>query len=203
MIEYIFSILDEPTFMVRGVQELVTDMTDGLPIAVDLDGTTILTDMSWVTLKRVVLLRPWLIPGCLWLELTGKRAKWKRWLGSRLKFEPSELKYHEEFLGWLKGQHAEGRTLILCTASEKTVAKKIADHLGIFSDVMASEGVVNLAGGNKCSALVERFGEMGFAYCGNSRDDLKVWSSAGEVIVVNPSRGVLSGLGEREYTLFK
>ena len=68
---------------------------------------------------------------------------------------------------------------------------------------MCSDGLVNLAGEKKRAALVARFGEQGFGYCGNSRDDLKVWSSAAEVIVVNPSRGVISGLGEREYTLFE
>ena len=203
MVGDVFSILDEPTFMVRGAQELMTDMRDALPIAVDLDGTTILTDMSWVTLKRVVLLRPWLIPGCLWLEVTGRRAMWKRTLGSRLKFDPAKLTYHQDFLGWLHQQHADGRDLILCTASDKLVAQKIADHIGLFSDVMASEGELNLAAENKRLALVERFGEQGFGYCGNSRDDLKVWPSAAEVIVVNPSRGVLKGLDGREFTLFK
>ncbi len=65
--------------------------TTDLPLAVDLDGTLILTDMSRVTIRRVVLPRPWLIPGLIWWELTGKRAKWKRSLGKRLKFEPAEL----------------------------------------------------------------------------------------------------------------
>lgn len=189
--------------MVRGAQEMMSQMSNDLPMAVDLDGTTILTDMSWVTMKRVVLWRPWLLPGCVWLEITGRRAKWKRWLGKRLRFEPRELKYHPEFLEWLNNQHAAGRNLILCTASDSIVAEKIAAHLGIFSDVMGSDGLVNLAGEKKRAALVARFGEQGFGYCGNSRNDLKVWRSAAEVVVVNPSRGVLSGLGEREYTLFE
>ncbi len=189
--------------MVRSLLVMVSQMTGDVPIAVDLDGTTILTDMSWVTLKRVVFLRPWLIPGCLWLELTGRRAMWKRTLGKRLKFEPSKLRYHTEFLDWLNQKHSAGRTLILCTASEKIVAQQIADHLGIFSDVMASEGKINLAAERKREALVDRFGEKGFAYCGNSRDDLKVWPSASEIIVVNPSNGVLKGLGDCEYTLFE
>ena len=34
----------------------------GLPLAVDMDGTLILTDMSWVSIKRVLLRRPWIIP---------------------------------------------------------------------------------------------------------------------------------------------
>lgn len=178
-------------------------MGDSLPLAVDLDGTVILSDMSQITIKRVLLKKPWLIIGCLWLEITWRRAKWKRVLGKKLKFEPSELTYHTEFVNWLKKEKEEGRELVLCTASEKEVAVKISDYLGIFDDVMGSEGEINLAGNNKRKALVERYGEGGFGYCGNSKSDLAVWPSAGEVIVVNPSRGVIKGIKGREYTLFE
>ncbi|HIG03822.1 MAG TPA: hypothetical protein EYQ53_05525 [Candidatus Poseidoniales archaeon] len=178
-------------------------MGDALPLAVDLDGTVILTDMSEITIKRVLLRKPWLIVGCLWLEITGKRAKWKRILGTKLIFDPSQLVYHEKFMEWLKQEKKAGRELVLCTASEKAVAEKIANHLDIFDDVMGSEGVINLAGENKRKALVERYGEQGFGYCGNSKSDLAVWPSAGEVVVVNPSRGVIKGLSGRKHTLFE
>ena len=65
-----------------------------LPLAVDMDGTLILTDMSWVSIKRVLLRRPWIIPGMIAKELTGRRAQWKRDLAERLVFDPSELEYH-------------------------------------------------------------------------------------------------------------
>ena len=55
-----------------------------LPLAVDMDGTLILTDMSWVSIKRVLLRRPWIIPGMLVKELSGRRAQWKRDLAERL-----------------------------------------------------------------------------------------------------------------------
>lgn len=167
------------------------EMSD-LPLAVDLDGTIILTDMSAVTIKRVLLRRPWLIPWVLLKEITGKRPQWKFKLAQQLNFEPSELTYHEEFMTWLREQHANGRTLILCTASTRAVADKIADHLGLFEDVMATDLGANLAGGNKAAALVERFGEKGFGYAGNSKSDLAVWPHAGEVIVVNAPPSVRS-----------
>ena len=58
-----------------------------LPLAVDMDGTLILTDMSWVSIKRVLLRRPWIIPGMIAKELTGRRAQWKRDLAERLVFD--------------------------------------------------------------------------------------------------------------------
>ena len=63
------------------------------PLAVDLDGTLILTDMSWVSIRKVILPKPWRILGFLWLELTGRRAVWKQNLGKLLTFDPAHLEY--------------------------------------------------------------------------------------------------------------
>ena len=43
------------------------------------------------------------------LELTGKRAKWKKKLARQLKFDPDELQFHEAFVDWLTGESARGR----------------------------------------------------------------------------------------------
>ena len=110
------------------------------PLAVDLDGTLILTDMSWVSIRRVILPRPWRILGFLWLELTGRRAVWKQNLGKLLTFDPADLVYHASFMDWLTGEYARGRKLYLVTASDRLIAESIAAHVGIFNDVMASDG---------------------------------------------------------------
>ncbi len=178
-------------------------MDSGLPIAVDMDGTLILTDMSWVSIKRVVLRRPWVIPGMLAKEFSGRRAQWKRDLAERLVFDPGELSYHEEFLDWLVGEHAKGRLLVLATASDRVIAEQVAGHVGIFSDVLASDSDFNLRGEKKAEALVSRFGSRGFAYAGNSRHDLPVWEHSGEVIVVNPDRGLLDKVGDSADIIFE
>ena len=111
----------------------------GIPLAVDMDGTLILTDMSWVSFSKVIARRPWILPGMLLKELIGQRAKWKRDLAERLVFDPSKLDYHRKFLDWLTGEHAKGRHIVLATASDRIVAEQVAGHVGLFSDVMASD----------------------------------------------------------------
>ena len=69
-----------------------------MPLAVDLDGTLILTDMSALSAKRIFWRSPWMILGVLLDELAGRRAKWKQDLARRLVFDPAELAYHEAFL---------------------------------------------------------------------------------------------------------
>ena len=58
------------------------EITD-IPLAVDMDGTLILTDMSYISIKRVLLRKPWMIFGVLTKEVTNKRAQWKRDLAKK------------------------------------------------------------------------------------------------------------------------
>ena len=181
--------------------------TQDIPLAVDMDGTLILTDMSWVSIRKVILRKPWLFLNLIRNEISGRRAKWKRVLASNLRFDPGKLRYHSEFLYWLTGEHAKGREIILATASDRIVAEQIAGYVGLFSDVMASDGDFNLRGNKKAEALVSRFGENGFGYAGNSIHDMDVWKVSAEIIVVNPDRGLLKKIENTDfisdYNLFR
>jgi len=156
------------------------------PLVVDLDGTLIRTDMLHESALRILRDHPFAtlrIP--YWLS-QGKAAL-KRKLANHTHFDPTSLPYNHDLLDWLKQQRAEGRTLVLCTASDQAIATAIADHLGVFDDVMASDGTCNLAGKHKAEALEQRFGPAGFDYAGNSNADLAVWQRARQAIVVNAS----------------
>lgn len=159
------------------------------PLIVDLDGTLIHTDMLHESALRASRERPFdvlRIP--LWLA-QGK-AVLKRKLVAGTTPDASSLPYNEELVAWLKEERARGRHIVLCTASDRALADAVADHLGVFDDVMASDGIVNLAGHNKAAALEERYGHGGFDYVGNSSADLKVWRRARKAIVVNGAKGL-------------
>ncbi|WP_166224534.1 UbiA family prenyltransferase [Pseudomonas atagonensis] len=157
-----------------------------VPLCIDLDGTLIHSDMlheSVLGLVKAAPLSLFRLP--FWLA-KGK-AEMKKQIAERTEFDPSSLPYNLDFVAWLREQHASGRRLILCTASDRSIANPIAQHLGFFDEVLASDGLVNLAGSNKAKALIARFGEQGFDYAGNSAADLKVWEHARRAIVVNAS----------------
>lgn len=154
------------------------------PLVVDLDGTLIRTDLLHESCLRVLRDRPLdLLRIPFWLA-QGK-AVLKRRLAERTSLDPALLPYHCELLDWLKQQRSLGRRLVLCTASDRSAAITIADHLGIFDEVMASDGVNNLSGAHKATALEQRFGPAGYDYAGNAQADLVVWEHARRAIVVN------------------
>ncbi len=161
-----------------------------VPLVVDLDGTLIKTDLLWEHLARLLRRNPfWLLPVLIWW-MRG-RAFLKKQLGRRVKIDPAILPYHGKFLAFLRGQKSAGRKLILATASDLQMALPVANHAGLFDEVLASDGKTNLRSENKFKALVEKFGERGFDYAGNSSADFAVWRGAREAIVVNASQAVL------------
>lgn len=147
------------------------------PLVVDVDGTLLRTDLlvesalGAVRRSPLVLLQ---VPG--WLA--AGRARLKRELAARGGLEPEALPYNEAVLERLQRERARGRRLYLASAADREAVAAIADHLGLFEGVFASDGAINLKGETKAAALVEAFGEGGFDYLGDDRADLPVWRRA-------------------------
>jgi 4-hydroxybenzoate polyprenyltransferase len=85
--------------------------------------------------------------------------------------------------------------LVLCTAAHHSYANAVAQHTGIFGEVLASDESRNLKGVEKATALVGRYGRGGFDYAGNDKSDLHVFAEAREAWVVDPSRALGKRLG--------
>ena len=173
-----------------------TSREDQIPLCVDLDGTLIKTDLLWESLARLLRRNPFQLLSVLFWWTRG-RAFLKRQLVRRVTIDPAALPYHEPFLAFLREQKAAGRKLVLVTASDRDMALPVAHYVGLFDEVLGSDGKTNLRGANKLKVLAEKFGERGFDYAGNSSADLAVWRGAREAIVVNASAAVLKRAAER------
>ncbi|HRY15722.1 MAG: UbiA family prenyltransferase [Candidatus Competibacteraceae bacterium] len=155
-----------------------------VPLCIDLDGTLLNSDLllesALAQLKQAplsVLYWPrWLMPG---------KANLKAHIAQRVELDIDTLPYNAELLAFLHEQKAAGRTLILVTASHRKFAEPIAARLGLFDEVLATDGERNLAGAHKAGILVERYGERGFDYAGNAPVDLAIWKHARHALVVN------------------
>ena len=163
---------------------------NSIPLVVDLDGTLIKTDLLWESIARLLRRNPFALLAILFWWTRG-RAFLKKKLAARVAIAPPTLPYNEPFQKFLREQKAAGRKIILATASDLQMAKPVADYTGLFDEVLGSDGKTNLRSGNKLKKLVEKFGERGFDYAGNSTADLAVWRGAREAIVVNTGPAVV------------
>ncbi|MDQ6831744.1 MAG: UbiA family prenyltransferase [Gemmatimonadota bacterium] len=155
------------------------------PLIVDMDGTLIDTDSLYegvMQLWKIEPRLPLLIP--LWL-LRGKAAL-KREIANRVTLDAAFLPYNQRLLSQLR-QRKGTCALVLCSAADHRFAGAVAAHIGLFDEVVATRGDVNLTSGAKARALVERYGAGGFDYAGNDVADLRVFADARHAHLVNPT----------------
>jgi hypothetical protein len=122
------------------------------------------------------------------LWLLRSKAYLKQQIARRVSLDVSALPYRQDLVDDLKRQRAQGRRIVLATGSDIQIASQVADHLKLFDAVFASDGVTNLSGVSKRERLVSEFGEKGFDYAGDQRNDRPVWASARKAIVVQDPR---------------
>ena len=142
-------------------------------VCVDLDGTVIKSDMAFESLCRLLRQNPFsllLVP--FWL-LFG-RARCKREIARRIEFDPKLLPYNDDFVNYLKSELGD-KTLVLATGSDISLAQKISDHMDLFDEILASDGLTNLTGRKKLKALRARYGDKKFGYIGNHPKDMHVF----------------------------
>lgn len=166
-------------------------INDRLPLYVDVDGTLIYTDLLYESVP--LLIKRNLLYGFMCLVwLIGGRSRLKAEIAARVNLDPALLTYNDEFLTYLRQEHLAGRRLVLASASNQKPVRQIADHLGLFDSVIASDAMVNLKAGAKLQVILAHCKGSGFAYAGNSAADLPIWERANEIIVVNASPSVLA-----------
>lgn len=158
-------------------------------VYVDLDDTLLRSDMLFESIAVMIRQAPLsllLLP--FWL-LKG-RAYLKARIMERHVPHIAVLPYRKEVLDYLREQKAGGRRLIMATASNEMPARKLAEHLGIFDEVLASSAHENLKGVHKAKRILEHASGSAFTYVGDSKADLQIWRHAGTGVLVGASRSV-------------
>lgn len=162
-----------------------------VPLVLDLDGTLIHTDTFHEMMACLLHQKPWALL-CLPFWFLKGRAYAKAQLVERTDLNLETLPYNAHLLSFAQKEAGEGRPIILATGTDQRLAQKISDHLGIFQDVIGSNGKVNMTGPRKGQALLDRFGVQGFDYAGDSPIDEFVWQLSRKALVVCPKWGVLN-----------
>lgn len=172
---------------------------DTCPLYVDMDGTLTPSDTLHESAMLFVRRNPLnLLRMLAWLPL-GK-AGFKQRLASAVRPDPARLPFHEPFVQFLRDEQARGRPLVLASAADARIVQEVAAHLGVFDDTLGTNEQpdgVNLSRAHKRAAIeahAQAHGHSGWAYAGNSRDDLDVWAGSAQAVAVNASPGVVASL---------
>lgn len=166
------------------------------PLCVDLDGTLVKSDTlvdSLLALVRTHPARAFMLP----VQLLRGKAAFKAFVTESVSLDVAHLPYNLKVLEFLCEQHSQGRDLYLATGANLTLARRVANHLGIFRDVLGSDGATNLTGERKLGSLRTRLGQADFDYIGNATPDLPLLAHAKEPMLANPSFALRIGLRSR------
>src|SRR5262249_9741050 len=118
------------------------------------------------------------------------RAAFKRKLAKNANLRVDLLPYDPRVLSWLKSQKGESRRIVLATGADEEIATRVAEFIGVFDGVYASDGRINLTGRRKLARLEQMFPD-GFDYAGDSVVDIPIWARAQHAVLVNPSASTL------------
>src|ERR1700726_4940894 len=108
-----------------------------VPLCVDLDKTLVTTNTLIETIVGAWRQRPVLIFLIPFWAIRGQAYLWTM-LVERFQPDASFLPYSEPVLGLLRSELASGRKVIMATGAHERLARNVASHLGIFSEIFAT-----------------------------------------------------------------
>ena len=154
-----------------------------VPLCVDLDGTFLRGDSLWDGVLRLIRNNPARLLQIPWW-LTSGRQMLKSHLAHHAPPPCITPPVNQRVLAFLQQEKSRGRRIVLATAAHAAGLESILQAFP-FDEVLASTDTVNLRGPEKARALVERFGNQGFDYAGDSFADEAIWACARKAIVVS------------------
>lgn len=169
-------------------------------LCVDLDGTLIRTDTFGEAVLRFLRHFPLRFPNLFIWFLRG-RPFLKMKVCEATPLAPESLPYNSDLIAYIKDAKAGGSKIVLAAGAHRSFALQVAEHLGIFDEVVASDSRQELVGANKARLLVAKY--PGFQYAGNSRADLPVWRQSSGAVLVSDSPGLQRLLRRRSIPIIR
>lgn len=158
------------------------------PLVLDLDRTLIKTDLLFEAFAAALHKNPFIIFLVCWWLMQGK-AVLKRKLAERAALDLDVIPVTPAIERLARAEAARGRTIVLATAADEMLARRIARRFTFISRVFASDGQQNLKGRTKADLLARAY-PQGFIYAGDSASDMPVWAAASSVVLVPLHRGL-------------
>lgn len=173
--------------------------TKPMDLFVDLDGTLISGDIAEEALARAVR-DPMTLKETIAAYSKDGLSGLKRSLAVNHPPDVESLPYRADVLDYIKAARAQNRRIILATAADTIVAERVAEHLGLFDAVLASEPGRNLKGDAKLTAI-KAMADGPFEYLGDCDADVPIWTAAALCGFVTPSAGAKRHMAANSQTV--
>lgn len=174
-------------------------MDEGVGIIyVDLDHTLVRIDLLRERLLVAIFRNPLIFFKAGGWLLEGGRVRLKTEMARRYALDVANLPFNEELLGLLKKKRDAGAALVLATSAPYGWARAVADHLGIFERILATdEANGNLKGRRKLAMIEKDAGGKPFAYAGDAPVDRPIFEASELPIVVGAGAGLAGKRAEK------
>jgi 4-hydroxybenzoate polyprenyltransferase len=144
-------------------------------VYVALDRTLIRGDLLFENIADILRRSPLKLLLALFWLMRGK-TYFRARIAETSRLNVRALPFRGNVVDLLKGLHDRGDRLVLATSAHGTAATAIAEHIGVFSDVLTDPDV---------RAIVAHADGIPFTYVGCDRADLAVWRASSSGIVVS------------------
>ena len=142
-------------------------------LVVDLDQSLLKIDLFKEILARSLINNPRVFFKTILFAIYNK-AKAKDFISKNTKIVCDTLPYDNLVIDIIANYRAKGFQILLATGASKECALPIAKHLGLFDNVIATDGNKNNVGGEKLEAIRKTIGDD-FIYLADSKKDLPIW----------------------------
>ena len=161
-----------------------SNKTASLPLLVKAEGVLVSTEVMWESFYVMLNRNPLLAFKLPFWVMEG-RGRLAAMLLDRYPPNVENLPYNSELLSYLHKEKQKGRRLVLVTELNTTFAQLVADHLGLFDEVITMHASSGINAGSDSSGAADGRLPADYVYACSAADE-PVAGGARAIVMVGP-----------------
>jgi len=162
-------------------------MDDNKILFVDLDGTLIKEDLSYLAFIHSLKINPLKIFFYLIVFLFKGKPYLKEKISSNFKVPFDKINFNKSALDFVREVKNRHRVVYLISGSHQLLVDQMDKHLKIFFESFGTRDDYNMVGKKKIDFINNKLNIYDFDYFGNSKKDLPIWKNCKRIIFTNAS----------------
>ena len=162
-------------------------MDDNKILFVDLDGTLIKEDLSYLAFMDYLKKKPFKTLYHLIIFLFKGKPYLKEIISTDFRVPIESLTFNKSALDYVRDIKNRHRVVYLISGSHQILIDQFQNHLKIFFEAFGTNKKFNMVGQNKVQFINESLKIDNFDYFGNSKKDLPIWYHCKRIIYTNIS----------------